>query len=150
MKQRPYSGKAGVQAALTVVLGLFIATSAWARGPVDPISPPWPVSISTMPLEMEDLPGEWVAYSHNTIWFIQIEMNANGRGLAAIHIQSNAVRTHKVDGWLAFHKNSLAGEILFDGHASKQIMIFRDSEGTKLRISAPGDRYYDLKLYKRH
>ncbi len=134
---------------LAVVLGLFIATSAWARGPGDPISPPWPVSISTMPLDMQELPGEWVAYSHDTIWFIQIELNANGRGLAAIHIQSNAVRTHKVDGWLAPHENSLAGEIFLDGTRRNQIMIFRDKEGTKLRLSAPSDNYYDLKLYKR-
>lgn len=134
---------------MAIVLGLFLANSAWARGPVDPISPPWPVSISTMPLEIESLPGEWVAYSHNTIWFIQIELNANGRGLASIHIQSNAVRTHNVSGWMEQLQNSLAGEIDFDGDRSSKIMIFRDNEGTKLRVSASGGGYYDLKLYKR-
>lgn len=135
---------------LIVLLGCCIVTTTWAR-PGDPISPPWPVSISTMPLEIESLPGEWVAYDHDTIWFMQIALNANGRGLAAIHIQSNAIRNHDVSGWLAPHTNSLAGELIIDGTHSSEIMIFCDQDGTKLRISSSTNGgYYDLKLYKRN
>ncbi|QDK37472.1 hypothetical protein [Bdellovibrio sp. NC01] len=131
-----------------IILSLFFTAGSLAH-PGGPITPPWPLSISTAPLDIETLPGEWVAYSHNTIWFLQIELNANGRGLAAIHIQSNAIRNHKVDGWLAPDQNALIGEILVDENRSQKIMIFKDKDGTKLRIAAGGNGYYDLKLYKR-
>ncbi|HEX7674035.1 MAG TPA: hypothetical protein VF412_07685 [Bdellovibrio sp.] len=136
---------------LLIFLSLFILAiaSIGHTHPGGPVIPPWPVSISTQPLIIEDLPGEWIAYDHNTIWFIQIELDANGRGLASIHMQSNAIRTHKVDGWLAPQENSLSGELNFDGQHSVKVMIFRDYEGTKLRIAAAHDSYYDLKLYRR-
>ena len=137
---------------LLIFLSLFILTlaSIGHTHPGGPVIPPWPVSISTQPLIIEDLPGEWVAYDRNSIWFIQIELDANGRGTAQIHVQSNAIRARKVDGWLAPQENSLSGEINFDGQRPVKIMIFRDHEGTKLRIAGPHESYYDLKLYRRN
>lgn len=128
---------------------LLFSFNLWARGPVDPVSPPWPLSISTLPVDFDGLPGEWVAYGHNTIWFIDIEPNANGRGLSGIHIKSNAIRTHDVDGWLGVQQNALVGQVAIDSDTTLDIMIFRDREGTKLRLGSSGDKYYDLKLYKR-
>lgn len=135
--------------AFIIILSLLTSCASWARGPVDPISPPWPLSISTLPVDLIYLPGEWVAYDHNSIWWIQITFNKEKNGLSEIYIRSNAVRNHEAAGWLVGQKNALVGQLVFNNERAVNIMIFRDKEGTKLRIAAESETYYDLKLFKK-
>lgn len=131
---------------LILTMALFFSTFAFA-GPIVIII--WPTSISKEALNIHDMTGEWVAFSHNTIWFIEFHPLPRNMEDLAINISSNAVRTHKAAGILSLNGNTMLGEIMTSDSKSQTALLFKDHEGTKLRIMSSSNRYHDLKLHPR-
>lgn len=125
-------------------LSFFIGCTVWSRGPVDPITPPWP--LRTLPVDKLEFPGHWVGIISNTIWVIEIAPYVDETGRSGIKIKSNTDNIHYAAGWLLEQKGVFVGQALENGK-SFNIMIFRDEQGTKLRI-ADTRGYFDLKLLK--
>ncbi|MGZ3769281.1 MAG: hypothetical protein ACXVCP_01930 [Bdellovibrio sp.] len=129
---------------MIILFSLFIASASWSRGPVDPIMPPWP--LQTLPLNKYDFPGRWISVTHKTIFVVDIDFNGNGDGCSTIQIRSNANITQLANGLIKEYKGIFIGQV-DDGSRILNIMIFRDDQGTKLRI-ADSRGYFDLKLLK--
>lgn len=125
-------------------LSLFIACTSWSRGPVDPITPPWP--LRTLPVNKVEFPGRWIGVLYDTVWVIEIETNSNEEGHSDIQIRSNTNIMHAANGWLKEQKNVFVGQVL-EQEKIFNIMVFRDAQGTKLRI-ADARGYFDLRLLK--
>lgn len=125
-------------------LSLFIGCTSLGRGPVDPITPPWP--LRTLPVDKREFPGRWVGINFNTIWIIEINPYLDEQGRSGIKIKSNATKLRYAAGWLLEEKNVFLGQVI-EGQTIYNIMIFRDDKGTKLRI-ADTRGYFDLKLFK--
>ncbi|MGZ3774095.1 MAG: hypothetical protein ACXVCY_08960 [Pseudobdellovibrionaceae bacterium] len=126
------------------ILSLFIGTTSWSHGPVDPITPPWP--LRTLPVNKVEFPGRWVGVYWNTLWVVEVDPNISEDGRSNILIKSNANSIRFASGWLTEQKDVFVGKAV-EGDSTFNIMIFRDDEGTKLRIAGT-NRYFDLKLYK--
>ncbi len=131
---------------LILLFVLFFSSFSFA-GPIIIII--WPTSLSKEVIHLYDLSGEWVAYSHNTIWFIEFHNLPRNTQDIAVNITSNAVRTHRAAGILSANNNTLIGEIITSDGKAHAALLFRDHEGTKLRIASSSQKYYDLKLYPR-
>lgn len=132
---------------LLVLLAVF-SISAHARGPGgDPVIP-WPTFVSLTPVTCEQLQGDWVAYDHNSIWFVNLEMR-EGDALSTLRIKSNALFTHKATGWLEADGPLFYGKIAMDPTHFYDVIVFRDLDGTKIRIIKGPQKYFDLKLYRR-
>lgn len=131
---------------ILLILTVF-SLSATARGPGDGPIVPWPTSVSLHNITCEDLQGEWVAYSHNTIWFVNLEMRPDA--LSTIRMTSNALFTHKAKGWLEPGDRLFYGKLAMDSNHIYDVIVFRDSEGTKIRVIQGANKFFDLKLYTR-
>lgn len=129
---------------ITILLCLFIGCTSWGRGPVDPITPPWP--LRALPVNKVELPGRWIGFLYHTIWVVEIDSNIDEDGVSEIQIKSNTDLIPSAKGWLNERKNVFVGQVV-DGGKTFNIMIFRDEQGTKLRV-ADTHGYFDLKLLK--
>lgn len=131
---------------LLILLSVFSLTVE-ARGPgTDPVIP-WPTSVTLRPLSLDELQGNWVAYSDNSIWFIELEMRPDN-ALSTIRMKSNALFTKKATGWLEFDHEMFFGKIAMDSKHIYNVIVYKDSDGTKIRIVQTRYKYFDLKLYR--
>ena len=132
---------------LKIILCLsFLGFSGQAFGR-DPIFP-WPLSSSIRPMDKNDLTGSWVAYQHNTIWFIEILNPLDYSDVVYVQLRSNGIRTHRANGWLHLDRKVFLGTITTESQREYGGMLYRDNEGIKIRVSKGLHGYYDLLLYK--
>lgn len=137
---------------MKLLVALFlILTSSWAfAGPGDGPIVPWPTSVNRQDLLFEDLKGEWVAYSHNSLWFIKIEYDySSPEGLAKIEVKSSELFTSYAVGWLQSWNRIYWGELVMDKNHKVTFIAYKDAEGTKIRIGKDSRQYFDLKLYRK-
>lgn len=128
---------------------LFILFSAFAfAGPGDGPIVPWPTSVVREDICIEDIQGEWVAYAHNSIWFINIQQKDMEPERSSIEIKSAALFTRQAAGWLMSADRIFWGELTMDATHRSAFVIFKDADGTKLRLAKGNGRYLDLKLYR--
>lgn len=113
----------------------------------DPVFP-WPLSSLIQPLDKASLPGTWVAYDHNAVWFIEINPMKESLDAISIHLQSNGFRTHKAAGEANSVAEVFLGTIENSDERVYRVMIYRDPEGLALRISRDPNSFYDLRLYR--
>lgn len=130
-----------------ILLLLTVFSLSAKAGPGDGPIVPWPTSVSLQNITCEDLQGEWVAYSHNTIWFVNLEMRPDA--ISTVRITSNALFTHKATGWLEAGDRLFYGKLAMDHKHIYNVIVFRDREGTKVRVIQGPQKYFDLKLYNR-
>lgn len=123
----------------------ILSTSAFARRGGDP-TVPWPTNVIREQFYLEEIRGEWVAYSHNTVWLIRVLPQSNNRLL--LMIRSEALFTNKGTGLLYANDNVFWGQLIMDGNHISAALIYKDQEGLKLRIAKDLDTYYDLELYR--
>lgn len=136
---------------IILILLTVFSLSAHARGPGSGGDPtiPWPTSANLQSLSMDYLNGEWVAFSHNTVWYLNFDCRPDDQ-LTLLHIQSGALFTHKARGFLEVDSDRLYyGKIVMDANHIHDAIVFRDKEGTKVRIIKSSQQYFDLKLYRR-
>nr|WP_295905721.1 hypothetical protein [uncultured Bdellovibrio sp.] len=132
---------------LTSLLLILISVVAFARSGDGP-TVPWPTSIDRESIFTEDLQGEWVAYGHNSVWYINIDQKDMEPERSSIQIQSAALFTRKASGWFLSADRIFYGKLKMDENHETAFVIFRDYEGTKLRIATGSHRFLDLKLYR--
>ncbi len=134
-----------------VLLFLFFSSSLSFAGPGDGPIVPWPTSIvNKHELLFEDLRGEWVGYSQNTLWFVNIDYNfSSPDGLASIEIRSSALFTTYGFGWLQNWEKVFWGEVTMDDNHKTSFIIYKDTEGTKLRMGKNSKSYFDVILYRK-
>lgn len=136
---------------LTSLLLLLFCTSAFATGNGTGPTVPWPTSIvNKHELLFEDLRGDWIGYSQNSLWFVHIDYNfSSPEGLASIEIRSNALFTSQAFGWLRSWDKIFWGEVTMDDNHKTAFILYKDGDGTKLRIGKNAKTYYDIKLYRK-
>lgn len=134
---------------LSLVL-LFAASTSFAGPGATPVFP-WPTSIvNKHELLFEDLRGDWIGYSNNSLWFVNIDYNfSSPEGLASIEIRSNALFTSQAVGWLQSWDKIFWGEVTMDDNHKTSFILYKDGDGTKLRIGKSAKTYYDIKLYRK-
>lgn len=138
---------------MKMILSLLILLStqfSFAGPGATPIFP-WPTSVGPKhELLFEDLRGEWVGYSQNTLWFVNIDYNfSSPDGLAAIEIRSSALFTTYGFGWLKSWEKVFWGEVTMDDNHKTSFIIYKDTEGTKLRMGKNAKSYFDVILYRK-
>lgn len=133
---------------IILILTVFSLSSFAARGPGDGPIVPWPTSVSLMQVTCEELDGDWVAFSHSTLWFVTFNMRP-GQFLSSLNIKSNALFTHKAVGWLEPADRLFFGKIAMDSNHIYDVIVFKDREGTKLRVVKGTNKYFDLQLLRR-
>ncbi|KYG64215.1 hypothetical protein AZI87_13310 [Bdellovibrio bacteriovorus] len=133
---------------LSSFMAVFIMTSFSFAGPGDGPIVPWPTSVVREALNETTIYGDWVAYEHNAVWYINIQKDPLEIGRASIAISSGAVFTHKAVGSLYRGDNVFWGKLVMDANHSAAIVLYKDYEGTKLRIAKGHNRYVDVKLYR--
>ncbi len=131
---------------LTALVLVLFSVVAEARSGDTPIFP-WPTSVDRKALFLEDLQGDWVAYGHNAVWHIHIEATDMEPERAEIQISSAALFTRKASGWLLAADRIYYGKIKMDEKHEAALVIFKDQEGTKVRLSRSQGRFLDLKLF---
>lgn len=129
---------------LVILFSCFVTCASWG-GPVDPIQPPWP--LGTLPLNRLEFPGRWLSVNSNTVFIVDIDLNGKENGISEIKIRSNTRVINYAKGWVKEQKRGIFAGQVVDGNKLLNVMIFRDDEGTKLRI-ADTRGYFDLKLLK--
>lgn len=121
-----------------------------SAGPGDGPIVPWPTLISPETMIPHALTGEWVAYAHDTIWYINIDCDRMYSKLASITIHSNGIRNHLAKGWMEAHDNILLGTVSVDESHIYGVMLFANQENLILRMATAQNRYFDLTLYRKH
>lgn len=134
---------------LIILLLTVCSLSTQARGPGDGPIVPWPTTVGLERLTCEELQGNWTAYSHNTIWFLELYMDSTEGALSTLRIRSNALFNNKGNGWLEYDGRLFFGKLVLDHTHIYDIFLFKDRDGTKLRIAQGPLKYYDLKLYRK-
>lgn len=127
---------------------LFTLFCSYAfAGPGDGPIVPWPTSLREDIL-MEDIQGSWIGYIHNSIWFVDIHPAIGRDDSAVIRVASMALFTHKAEGLLNSQGGLFMGEIVMDENHRASLLIFKDGDGTTLRMAEKNNRFHDIKLYK--
>lgn len=134
-----------MKAFLILILTLISSFSYAALG-TDPIIP-WPTSVREK-LFMNDIEGSWVAFSHNTTWFIEIHHRFGFEDSPSIVIKSPSLFTNKGEGFLKSGQGLFWGLLVMDNNHQATILIYKDSEGTKLRMVDSPSRFHDMSLIK--
>lgn len=136
-----------------VLAGLLVlASSVFAHADPGTIPVfPWPTSVGPkQEILFEDLRGEWVGYGQNSLWFVHIDYNfSSPDGLASIEIKSNAIFTSFATGWLQSWDKIFWGEMTMDDSHKTSFIIYKDAEGTKLRMGKNSKSYFDVILYRK-
>ncbi|MBV2169981.1 MAG: hypothetical protein KUL82_14855 [Bdellovibrio sp.] len=132
---------------LIPLLLTFLSLAAFA-GPGDGPIVPWPTSINRQNITSEELIGNWVTFSHNTIWFLEVTPDDGIEGVLYLSLKSNALFNHKATGYVFPDERIFWGDLIMDKNHISRIAIFRDRDGLKLRISSKQDTFHDLKLYR--
>ena len=132
---------------LISILLILINFGAFA-GPGDGPVVPWPTSIDRENIDLDDLQGEWVAFEHNSVWHIEIQQPEDGSDYSTILITSAALFTHKATGWFVPADRIFYGQLVMDEKHETSFVIFKDRDGTKLRLKLGPDRFLDLKLFR--
>lgn len=132
---------------LISILLMLLNFSAFA-GPGDGPIVPWPTSIDRESIDLDDLQGEWVAFEHNSVWHIQIRGPEDGSDYSTIFISSAALFTRKATGWFAQADHIFYGQLIMDSTHESSFVIFKDRDGTKLRLMTGPNRFLDLKLFR--
>lgn len=135
---------------ILILLAVFSIT-IHARGPGNGGDPtvPWPTNDSLQVLSKDYLNGEWMAFSHNSVWYLNFDCDSANE-LTLLSMQSQALFTHKARGFLEVTDNRLYfGKIVMDANHIYSAIVFRDHEGTKVRIVKTPQQYFDLKIYRR-
>ncbi|KHD89973.1 MAG: hypothetical protein OM95_00075 [Bdellovibrio sp. ArHS] len=130
---------------LSTLLLILFSSFAFA-GPGDGPIVPWPTSVTREALTDTQVYGRWVAYEHHAIWFVNIQKDPLEIGRSYISISSDALFTHKAVGSLYTGDNVMWGKLIMDATHSAAIVLYKDAEGTKLRIAKGRNRYVELKL----
>lgn len=135
---------------MKLLISLLLTFFSWAAlaGPGDGPIVPWPTSVTRQNITSEELLGNWVTFSHNTIWFLEVTPDKGIEGVLYLTLKSNALFTHQGSGYVFPDERIFWGDLIMDKSHVSRIAIFRDQEGVKLRISAKPNSYYDLKLYR--
>lgn len=129
----------------SLILTLFCSLSL--AGPGDGPIVPWPTSIRE-DLVIEDIQGSWIGYSHNSIWNIDIYSAVGISDVGVIRIRSEALFTNKAQGLLNDSNGFFWGEVTMDLRHRAIVILYKDSEGTKLRlVNTTTQKFHDIKLY---
>lgn len=131
---------------LMPLLLTWFCTPTYA-GPGDGPIVPWPTSVRET-IQVEELLGTWVAYDFNSVWNINIYPLLPGSNVVYVDIQSAALFTQNAQGILNDGDGLFWGDIIMDESHRSQILIYRDSEGTKLRLGKNKNKFFDMKLYR--
>lgn len=129
----------------SLILTLFCSLSF--AGPGDGPIVPWPTSLREN-IVIEDIQGSWIGYSHNSIWNIDIYSAVGVSDVGVIRIRSEALFTNKAQGLLNDSNGFFWGEVIMDLKHRAMVIIYKDTEGTKLRIvNTTNQKFHDIELY---
>lgn len=131
---------------LTSLLFVLLSPVAFA-GPGDGPIVPWPTSV-VEDIFVDDIKGPWAAYDHNSVWFIDIDLDVENENSALITVRSAALFGHFATGSIRGLNHFFCGEITMDETHRAGVIIFRDHDGYKLRISDRTHRYRDMQLFR--
>lgn len=130
---------------ISLILILFCSTTF--AGPGDGPIVPWPTTALER-ISAEDLQGEWVAYTDDSVWLIRVwPMNLNV-GASYLEMESAALFTRQAFAWLYCAGNVVWGTLIMDDNHEANFLIYKDHEGTKMRLNKGRGRYIDIKLYR--
>ncbi len=120
--------------------------SAWA-GPGDGPVVPWPTKSLRYEINLEAVAGEWFGFAHNSIWFVKISPLEDMPEVSAITLDSRAIFKGSAAGLLTADDRLLVGVVYMDENHTETLLIFKDIDGTKLRMQSGQHDYVDIKLY---
>ncbi|MFS4460227.1 hypothetical protein [Bdellovibrio sp. HCB2-146] len=109
---------------------------------------PWPLATNVLPIDQGELPGSWVAYDHNTIWFVEIQPDDENADMIHIDLRSNGIRTHHVEGYMVLGEKLYVGTLKNEDDRYYVGSLYLDKEGYKIRVFRSKHSYFDLRLYK--
>lgn len=132
---------------LTSLILILFSTSAFA-GPGDGPIVPWPTNVIRETIHIDEIEGDWAAYASNSVWLIKIKQEDLEFGRSSIQIKSSALFTRQAAGWLYAGDRIFWGRLIMDSTHAAAFVIFKDQDGTKLRLAKGNGRYLDLKLYR--
>lgn len=122
------------------------STTGWT-GPGDGPVVPWPTKSLCYDISLESVKGSWFAFAHNSVWHIEIAPVPENREIYQISIYSQALFKKQASGLLTQDDKALVGIIHMDEEHVETILIYRDTDGTKLRIQNSDHSFSDIKLY---
>ncbi len=85
-----------------------------------------------------------MAYSHNTVWFININLENDDRISVSIH--SEALFTNQGTAVLKKADKAFFGTLNMDRKHKAAVLIYKDREGVKLRLAEDEENFFDLSL----
>lgn len=137
---------------MKLILSLFLsffalgAQNTWA-GPGDGPVVPWPTKSLRYDINLENVVGEWFGFAHNSIWFVKVSMIEDMPEVSSITIDSRAIFKGYAAGLLTEDDRMLVGVVYMDENHMETLLMFKDIEGTKLRMQSGQHDYVDIKLY---
>lgn len=121
-------------------------TATWA-GPGDGPVVPWPTKSLRYDITLESVAGEWFGFSHNSIWFVNISPIVDMPGVSSITLDSRAIFKGYAAGLLTADDRMLIGVVYMDENHMETLLVFKDIDGTKIRMQSGQHEYVDIKLY---
>lgn len=110
-----------------------------------PIIIVWPSYVDSSTIYPQEILGTWMAWDKKRSWIVNLERDQR-TGLIKITMQSTSSQTYQGVGKLHPNVNTLYGRITMDHGRTHSVLLFRDQEGTKLRIIVSKTNYSDLIL----
>lgn len=127
---------------LVLFMLVTIAIQPAHSGPIIII---WPSSMDKAKISPQEILGTWVAWYDKQSWIVSLEQDQKS-GLVEVSMQDTASQSHHSIGQLRPNGNTLFGKIATDHGHTHSMLLFRDRQGTKLRIIIDRFTYYDLVL----
>jgi hypothetical protein len=117
----------------------------------DPIFP-WPTNIERRELLAEDLQGEWIAYTTDEVYFLDIQVPADSPYRISFTVRSGSEigKTEiRREGLAYWGRHVFWGHVSMDGEHYTQMVIFREQGILKMRIELPHQQgYFDVELQR--
>lgn len=121
----------------------FVSKASPGDGPVVP----WPTKSLCYDITLESVAGEWFGVANNSNWFITIQPADSSQLVYSISLYSQSIFKKSAHGLLTEDDRILVGVISMDENHVETLVIYRDIEGTKMRIQVGTNKYLDVKLY---
>lgn len=133
---------------LTLLFALIFCSTPLLAGPGDGPIVPWPTQVEPVRIFSEDISGAWYGFDDNAEWIISIQPVSIRTDFFDVQVHSNSLYSKAAQGLFFLTPGGIWGALQIDDNHAVGIVIYRDKQGFRMRVSKDRLGILEVDLYK--